>query len=178
MGEIGIDYYKSLAPLFLSVLSINEDRFQIEKLKQTREELRERVNIFCNKFGPGMFDDFEQFYRQYNGTTEDEEFDIITLQKQQAENQFNKLQRQTSASSLDFNLLNLSDIPIFAAADLEQANDVNLTKESEEIEKEKPREDSETNDEKVEELNNEAESTDGPKMRIRKAMKEKYSNLD
>ncbi|CCG21383.1 Sct2 glycerol-3-phosphate acyltransferase [Candida orthopsilosis Co 90-125] len=178
MGEIGIDYYKSLAPLFLSVLSINEDRFQIEKLKQTRGELRERVNIFCNKFGPGMFDDFEQFYRQYNGTTEDEEFDIITLQKQQAENQFNKLQRQTSASSLDFNLSNLSDIPIFAAADLEQANDVNLTKESEEIEKERSREDSETNDEKVEELNNEAESTDGPKMRIRKAMKEKYSNLD
>lgn len=66
----------------------------------------------------------------------------------------------------------------FAAADLEQANDVNLTKESEEIEKERLREDSETNDEKVEELNNEAESTDGPKMRIRKAMKEKYSNLD
>lgn len=175
MGEIGIDYYKSLAPLFLSMLSINEDRFQIEKLKETREELREKVNLFCNKFGPGMFDDFDQFYRKYNGTTEDEEFDVISLQKQQAENQLSKLQRQASASSLDFNLLNLSDIPIFAAADLEQANDVNLTKESEEIEQE---EDNETNDETVEQLSNETKSDDGPRMRVRKAMKEKYSNLE
>ncbi|KAG5417256.1 hypothetical protein I9W82_004889 [Candida metapsilosis] len=175
MGEIGIDYYKSLAPLFLSMLSINEDRFQIEKLKKTREELREKVNLFCNKFGPGMFDDFDQFYRKYNGTTEDEEFDVIALQKQQAENQLSKLQRQASASSLDFNLSNLSDIPIFAAADLEQANDVNLTKESEEMEQQ---EDSETNDETVEQLNNETKSDDGPRMRVRKAMKEKYSNLE
>ncbi|CAK9682077.1 unnamed protein product [Candida parapsilosis] len=180
MGEIGIDYYKSLAPLFLSMLSISEDRFQIEKLKQTREELRERVNLFCNKFGPGMFDDFEQFYKQYNGPTDEEEFDLITLQKQQAQTQFSKLQRQTSASSLDFNLSNLSDIPIFAAADLEQANDVNLTKESEEIEREEESRErhSGTNDETVEELNRETESTDGPKMRVRKAMKEKYSNLE
>ncbi|KAI5949999.1 hypothetical protein KGF57_004509 [Candida theae] len=178
MGEIGIDYYKSLAPLFLSMLSINEDRFQIEKLKETREELREKVNAFCNKFGPGMFDDFEQFYKKYNGTTDDEEFDVITAQKQQAENQFSKLQRQTSASSLDFNLSNLSDIPIFAAADLEQANDVNLTKESEEIERGESQQDNkEANEETVEQLNNVTKSTDGPKMRVRKAMKEKYSNL-
>ena len=112
--------------------------------------------------------------------TDEEEFDLITLQKQQAQTQFSKLQRQTSASSLDFNLLNLSDIPIFAAADLEQANDVNLTKESEEIEREEELRErhSGTNDETVEELNRETESTDGPKMRVRKAMKEKYSNLE
>ncbi|KAI5954112.1 hypothetical protein CANMA_004951 [Candida margitis] len=181
MGEIGIDYYKSLAPLFLSMLSINEDRFQIEKLKQTREELRQRVNEFCNKFGPGMFADFEQFYKKYNGVTEDEEFEIISVQRQQAESQFNKLQRQTSASSLDFNLSNLSDIPIFAAADLEQANDVNLTKESEEFDQEeedKSCDNGETNANTIDEISSEADSTDDAKVRLRKAMREKYSNLE
>ncbi|KAI5951291.1 hypothetical protein KGF54_004365 [Candida jiufengensis] len=164
IGEIGVDYYKSLTPLFLSMLSMDQDNFQIEKLKQTREELRTKVNEFCDKYGPGIFKDYDEFYKQYNKVGEgEEEFEIISRQKEEAQTEFNKLHRQTSTSSLDFNLKNLSDIPIFAAADLEQTNDVNLTKDSEELEEEQQQE------EQIK------DNDDTPKVRLRKAMKDKIS---
>ncbi|KAK6873884.1 Glycerol-3-phosphate O-acyltransferase 2 [Candida tropicalis] len=123
VGEIGVDYYKSLKPLFISLISHDNDQIQIKELKETRDELRKRVTLFCNKLGPGLFNDYDRFYRQYNHAESDHELST------------QKLQRQNSFTSLDLTMNNLSDIQIFAAADLEQASDINLTKSSSDEEK-------------------------------------------
>lgn len=36
VGEIGVDYYKSLKPLFISLISHDNDQIQIKELKETR----------------------------------------------------------------------------------------------------------------------------------------------
>lgn len=193
MGEIGIDYYKSLKPLFISMLSISRDQFQIEDLKATRRNLQVRVNAFCNKYGPDIFEDFDRFYRQYNeGETNEADLEAETRQDE-ANARFEDLQRTTSASSLDFNLHNLADIPIFAAADLEQTSDVDLTKDPEEEEKEEREEqekEKEAETDGVETVGNNniinisngidggGGGSGGAKMRLRKALGEKYSNVE
>ncbi|CAH2353268.1 glycerol-3-phosphate O-acyltransferase 2 [[Candida] railenensis] len=71
IGEIGVDYYKSLKPLFYSVLSHHLDVNQIQKLKEQRKHLSKSVTDFCNSHGPGLFDDYEKFYREYNNIQDD-----------------------------------------------------------------------------------------------------------
>lgn len=65
IGEIGIDYYKSLTPLFYSLVSEEKDIIQIEDLKKSRVELAKKVTEFCDRYGPSIFDDYEQFYEEY-----------------------------------------------------------------------------------------------------------------
>ena len=55
-------------------------------------------------------------------------FIVNTITRSDHELSTQKLQRQNSFTSLDLTMNNLSDIQIFAAADLEQASDINLTK--------------------------------------------------
>lgn len=91
VGEIGMDYYKSLTPLFYSLLLINRDILQIEDLKKTRKDLAEKVAVSCQKYGPSLFDDFGKtsgIYREERMHTE----------------------RQNSVVSL----ANLENIPIFS----------------------------------------------------------------
>ncbi|CAK9435660.1 uncharacterized protein LODBEIA_P03870 [Lodderomyces beijingensis] len=188
MGEIGVDYYKSLKPLFISMISISSDHLQIEELKKTRRELKARVHSFCDHYGPGIFEDYDQFYRQYNEGEEDDfyEKEMAAAAKSPQQQRLLDLQRSTSASSLDFNIQNLADIPIFASADLEQANDVNLTKSEDEMAKEEEEEEEEQQ-RKQTEASGEVEqvdgksgpvtSQDGPKMRRRKEMQEEYENV-
>ncbi|KAI3406772.2 hypothetical protein KGF56_000377 [Candida oxycetoniae] len=187
IGEIGVDYYKSLKPLFISMLSINSDKFQIEKLKKTRRKLCLRVNEFCNKYGPEIFDDFNRFYRYYNdGIDVEHKMELLARQEREEEEQekeenddiqntigSDNLQRTTSASSLDLNLSNLADIPIFASADLEQTSDVNSIRDMDAPVVEQTG----ANEKSFELANGEAEDNDtdaeGPKMRLRKAMQKK-----
>lgn len=65
IGEIGMDYYKSLTPLFYSLLLINKDILQIEDLKTTRRELAEKVTKSCEKYGPLLFDDYGEVSRLF-----------------------------------------------------------------------------------------------------------------
>lgn len=65
VGETGMDYYKSLTPLFYSLLLINKDILQIEDLKNTRKELEKKVYVSCQKYGPLVFDDFDKTTRKY-----------------------------------------------------------------------------------------------------------------
>lgn len=99
IGEIGVDYYKSLKPLFYSLLSAHKDIVQIEELKKNRRYLSERVTEFCDKFGPGLFSDYDRFYKRYNGVTDYDEF--------------YDHEEPTLAYSL-FNIHNLADVPIFS----------------------------------------------------------------
>ncbi|CAI5756766.1 unnamed protein product [Candida verbasci] len=172
VGEIGVDYYKSLKPLLLSLINAHSDELQIEELKKTREELREKVNEFCNRYGPGIFNDYDKFYKQYNNM--DEGFDLEKEEEIKGEEilkfKHPQLQRQISTASLDLSLNNLSDIPIFASADLEQTNDINLTKESST--------DEEEDEEKLENVDNKTEGNEGVKLRIRRMMNDKINNAN
>lgn len=74
VGEIGVDYYKSLKPLFICILSHHSQQIQIQELKLTRRALSEKVTEFCNRYGPNMFEDYNRFYRKYNNM--EEEYDL------------------------------------------------------------------------------------------------------
>lgn len=99
IGEIGVDYYKSLKPLFYSVMSAHKDVGQIEELKKYRAYLAERVTEFCDKFGPGLFSDYDRFYKRYNGVTDFDEFYD---------------HEEPALAYSGFNIHNLADVPIFS----------------------------------------------------------------
>ncbi len=56
-GEVGLDVYKSLRPLFLSVLPGSEQ--QLERLRAERARLQDAIHEVVDKFGPTVFDDFQ-----------------------------------------------------------------------------------------------------------------------
>lgn len=66
VGEIGVDYYKSLPPLFYSLLLDQKNELQIMQLKKRRRELAEQVTEFCQRYGPSMFDDFSEIKKKYS----------------------------------------------------------------------------------------------------------------
>lgn len=81
-GEIGIDLYKSLKPLSISVFSQVTNRIQIKRLKAQRRDLAARVTEFCHRAGSTIFEDYDKFYREYNQTPE--EFDASIRRPSQA----------------------------------------------------------------------------------------------
>ncbi|EGW33417.1 uncharacterized protein SPAPADRAFT_136811 [Spathaspora passalidarum NRRL Y-27907] len=115
VGEIGVDYYKSLRPLLVSMISRKKDRIQIAELKLQRERLAIKVNDFCMKYNPSIFADYNRLYGpdgfedhyQYQSDSEIEEK--------------RKLIRRNSSISLDFD--NMGSIPIFSSEDLERIYD-------------------------------------------------------
>lgn len=66
IGEIGMDYYKSLLPLFYSLISEKSSVKQIQDLKDMRNNLSEQITEFCNGYGPDIFEDYQAFYNKYN----------------------------------------------------------------------------------------------------------------
>lgn len=99
IGEIGVDYYKSLKPLFYSLTSAHSDSDQIEDLKKNRAFLADKVTEFCDKFGPGLFNDYDRFYKRYNGVTDYDEFYD---------------HEEPTLAYAGFNIHNLADVPIFS----------------------------------------------------------------
>lgn len=65
VGEIAVDYYKSLLPLVYSAILHHGDALQIENLRERRRELAAEVADFFNKYGPSVFDDFGSHASQY-----------------------------------------------------------------------------------------------------------------
>ncbi|BEI83697.1 hypothetical protein CcaverHIS002_0403010 [Cutaneotrichosporon cavernicola] len=57
-GEAGMDVFKSLRPLFLSVWPWNHH--EIDTLRTMREELSEDINEVIAEFGPKLYDNFEK----------------------------------------------------------------------------------------------------------------------
>lgn len=151
VGEVGMDEYKSLTPLFYSVLLVHRDILQIESLKETRRELALQVVEFCDRYGPLMFDDFDQFYR-YNGYNADDEG--IRHDPGLA-----SLTRTTSQTSMSPQ--NLSDVQLFSSVSDEKESDEPAV----------PLEESESD--KLEQ-----EPDLGARLRLRKAMKEKSAHWD
>ncbi|KAI5475691.1 glycerol-3-phosphate O-acyltransferase / dihydroxyacetone phosphate acyltransferase [Pseudohyphozyma bogoriensis] len=56
-GEVGMDVYKSLRPLFLSAIPGNEK--QLNNLRSKRASLQRDISEVVNKFGPQLFEDFQ-----------------------------------------------------------------------------------------------------------------------
>lgn len=128
VGEIGVDYYKSLKPLFYSLISQNKDVLQIEKLKATRRELASQVTEFCERFGPLMFDDFDEFHKDFNQLN-DNDVDFASLLSYSNSSAIKKSESYNSLS-----LQHLADISIFSNPseehDSEESGDDNLEKVS------------------------------------------------
>lgn len=56
-GEVGMDVYKSLRPLFFSLWP-GSDR-QMDRLREMRASLQQDISEVVNEFGPQLFDDFQ-----------------------------------------------------------------------------------------------------------------------
>ena len=56
-GEVAMDIFKSLRPLFLCILPTSS--YSVQKLRERRAELSEYVVKTINDLGPEMYDDFE-----------------------------------------------------------------------------------------------------------------------
>ncbi|KAG7660394.1 uncharacterized protein J8A68_006098 [[Candida] subhashii] len=120
-GEIGLDYYKSLKPLFISLISRKSNKIEIETIKLMREELGFRVNEFCRKYNPGIFEDYDRIYGA-GGFEEPIDTNNTTRMR---------LMRRDSTVSLDLGMDNLGDIPIFANAPNEPQSVLNALLELE-----------------------------------------------
>lgn len=59
MGEVGMDIYKSIKPLFLSLVTMSDE---LEKLKEERQRLSMEVTEVINEFGPKVFKKFNEVY--------------------------------------------------------------------------------------------------------------------
>ncbi|KAL8293583.1 hypothetical protein RQP46_000284 [Phenoliferia psychrophenolica] len=57
-GEVGVDVYKSLRPLFLSLLPGNSK--QLDDIRRMRASLRHDISDVVEEFGPKLFEDFQQ----------------------------------------------------------------------------------------------------------------------
>lgn len=57
-GEVGVDVYKSLRPLFLSVLPGNVK--QLDRIRIMRAALQVDIDNVVNELGPQLFDDFQR----------------------------------------------------------------------------------------------------------------------
>ena len=68
-----------------------------QRIEKTREELRQRVNLFCNNYGPGMFQDYDEFYRNYNQMETETDYDEFKQSHK-------PLRRQNSWTSMDLTL--------------------------------------------------------------------------
>ncbi|KAM0792271.1 hypothetical protein ACM66B_004963 [Microbotryomycetes sp. NB124-2] len=55
-GEVGMDVYKSIRPLFLSVVPGHEK--QLDKLRTMRMALSQEINQLVEELGPAIFEDF------------------------------------------------------------------------------------------------------------------------
>ncbi|KXL51337.1 hypothetical protein M433DRAFT_395075 [Acidomyces richmondensis BFW] len=58
-GEIGMDIFKSLRPLMLSLNPTSSNT--LFRLRQRREWLQEQINEIINELGPELFPDFEKY---------------------------------------------------------------------------------------------------------------------
>lgn len=128
VGEIGMDYYKSLTPLFYSLLLINRDILQIEDLKKTRRDLADKVSVSCQKYGPSLFDDYGKATKLYHRE-----------EKIHSE-------RQNSIVSL----ANLENIPIFSEVRSLDADDDDESENNSDFDNERTQSTSDENKEKVE----------------------------
>lgn len=109
VGELGVDQYKTLIPLFISILSHHMLAIQTQKLKEMRRDLSHRINSFCHKYGPDMFEDYDRFYREYNN----DESDYVEVR---ADDEGLLLASTSSEESVnDYDLNNLADVQIFSS---------------------------------------------------------------
>ncbi|CAN3355781.1 glycerol-3-phosphate O-acyltransferase 1 [Diutina catenulata] len=108
-GEVGVDYYKSLAPMFVSLVSSSFNSKLITSLQRERRQLSEQVQDFVHKYGPDMFDDFDEFYRVYNQVG-----DFESVRKPRPTEHAQVTEEVAGAQRDAFGLNHLADIQIWS----------------------------------------------------------------
>lgn len=106
IGEVGLDIFKSLVPL---ILSLTSDREEILKLKKNRELLSEQITQICNELGPSVFPDFDEFYDKGLAKEEHEHKEELFGNELKVVKSQNSLFSQIQAQGV-----NLGDVAIFS----------------------------------------------------------------
>lgn len=119
VGEIGVDYYKSLKPLLYSALSSSQDIHQLEELKEERKGLQKMVTDFYNTFEPDIYQEFSTAYKEYredyaHGEKQRERFGSV--------NPYSDMIR-----TINLNQDNLKELPIFS---IPGVNDILITQDN------------------------------------------------
>lgn len=144
-GEVGMDLFKSLPPLFVSLFYPDS---KITQLKEMREELSDEITDVCNELGPKVFPKFKKIIEsQYENNTSNNK--LLIPKRTKSEDEIPQLRsRSSSATSIGSSLSNslsavnsrgsLADVPI-----LSEGNhlDVYRNREEEEIELSLPADD-------------------------------------
>ncbi|ODV95850.1 hypothetical protein PACTADRAFT_49295 [Pachysolen tannophilus NRRL Y-2460] len=115
IGEVGMDIFKSIKPL---ILSLGPSQEQLINLKQERKKLSLEVTELCNNLGPKVFPDFDKFYQKGLELFDEQELennDEAPLKKSASSVSLNSGMSEGSTSLSRVNSVkNLSDVPIFS----------------------------------------------------------------
>ena len=140
-GEIGMDLFKSLRPLVVTLMYPGK---KIREIQSIREQLSEEITSVCNELGPSVFKDFDQFAinneiesERGRGRYEKEKTpDYLKIQRDPSRSRSRGARsRSSSISSFTSRISNaisrvnsrgsLSDIPILSEARYSSNNVIN-----------------------------------------------------
>lgn len=108
-GEIGMDIFKSLPPLFVSLV-YPERKLQL--LQQLRQQLSLEVTTVCNDLGPTVFPDFGNFASKQIETYQAEQDKPWTTSRSRSSSVHSMASQLSNALSKVNSRGSLSDIPI------------------------------------------------------------------
>lgn len=119
-GEIGMDLFKSLPPLFITLIYPGR---KIKQLKSMRERLSQEVTNVVNELGPKLFPNFEKliksdFDTNVSDVINEAEDELSEVGSAKSRSRSASIHSTTSTSSHALSKVNsrgsLTDIPIFA----------------------------------------------------------------
>lgn len=122
-GEIGMDLFKSLPPLFITLIYPGR---KIKQLQNMRQRLSLEITAVCNELGPKVFPNFEKILKSHLDEQEDqtqseperEPSDDSTALFSTSRSRSASIHSETSSTSNALSKVNsrgsLTDVPIFA----------------------------------------------------------------
>ncbi|CAR24493.1 bifunctional glycerol-3-phosphate/glycerone-phosphate O-acyltransferase GPT2 [Lachancea thermotolerans CBS 6340] len=123
-GETGMDLFKSLPPLAVSLVYTKR---QLEDLKETRKQLSLEVTQVCNDLGPTVFPDFGRFITTQKAAERGEEDKDYVPRSRSSSVHSMESQMSNALSKVNSNV-SLSDIPILAEGSNEQQDTIEVEK--------------------------------------------------
>lgn len=130
-GDTGMDIFKSIRPIYLSIISPQV----LYELKNQRKELAEKIVEIVNKFGPELFPDFDHFTnidKFVDENYEDRKTQELRKRRRLKRKQERAKAKEAQISSESSDADSLSNAQIFASSSDAESSDYSIT--SEEVE--------------------------------------------
>ncbi|CEP23818.1 SCT1 [Cyberlindnera jadinii] len=111
-GDTGVDLYKSLKPIYLTLVSPDT----LQDLRSTRDELKKEIVEIVNKYGPQLYPDFD--HMKQNGI--DEAMEDKKTEEMRRRRRERRRRRQGKVEEDDTSdAESISNASIFASSDAE-----------------------------------------------------------